>query len=88
MPQERYLLPQEVLAIKTEIKTGRTFARVAFDATEPKKIARNIANARKAYDTARVWAERSLLSPADSQEVADQLAVLEADLAKLEKHSK
>ncbi len=88
MPQERYLLPQEVLAIKTEIQTGRTFARIALGSDDPDKTARNTANARKAYDVAREWAGKALLNPAEQREIADQLELLKAELAKLEQHSK
>ncbi len=80
-----YWAAQVVSTIKTEIETGRTFARIALKASDANKIARNTANARKAYDTARRWAESPVLSPADSQEVAEQLELLKAERARLER---
>ncbi len=73
--------------IRVEIETGRTFARVALDARDGGKIARNTANARKAYDTARAWVQTALLSAEDSKQIAEQLELLENDLAKLPKLS-
>ncbi len=73
--------------IRTEVETGRTFARIALDARDGEKIARNTANARKAYDTARAWAQTALLSAEDSKQIAEQLELLENDLAKLPKLS-
>ena len=81
-------LQQSIPALKAEIQTGRTFAGIALDSVDPKKTARNLTNARKAYDTARAWAKKVPLSPADSKDIAEQLEVLKADLASLEKHSK
>ena len=69
--------------IKTEIRTGRTFARIALDSPNPQKVRRNAANARKAYRTAKAWVERTTLKPADRKEIDDQLAALKTDLAKL-----
>ncbi len=74
-----------LLAIQTEIKTGLTFARVALSSHHASKIARTTANARKAYDTARRWAQETALTPADSKEIADQLEALKAELAKLQR---
>ncbi len=88
MAQELYSLPQAVVAIKTEILTGRTFARIALASDDPKKTARNLDNARKAYSTAQKWADIARLGPADLREIAGQLELLKADLVKLEKHSK
>ncbi len=85
MNYRHYWAAQVLSAIKTEIETGRTFAGVALGASDANKIARNTANARKAYDTARKWAKSFQLSPADSQEVAERLELLRAELAKLER---
>ncbi len=74
--------------IRTEIETGRTFARVALDARDEEKIARNTANARKAYDTARAWVQTSKLSGEDLKQIAEQFEALKNDLAKLLKRSK
>ena len=73
--------------IETEIKTGRTFARLALDSNDSEKTARNTANAQKAYDAAQRWAERIDLA-AVPKEIAEQLELLKDDLAKLEKRSK
>ncbi len=82
MAQEHYL-PAQATAIKTEIQTGHTFARVALDSADPDKTARNTAYAQKAYDTARGWAERTLLNPADAKEIREKLDSLKAELARL-----
>lgn len=75
-------------AIQTEIKTGLTFAKVALSSRSASKTARNTANAHRAYDTARRWAQEMALTPAESKEIADQLEALKAELAKLETRSK
>jgi hypothetical protein len=82
MAQEHYL-PAQATAIKTEIQTGHTFARIALDSDDPDKTARNTAYAQKAYETARGWAERMLLSPADAKEIGEQLERLKTELTQL-----
>ena len=82
------LRPEAIEAIRVEIQTGHTFARVALDSKDRKKTIRNRAHARKAYDTARRWAEQALLPQAVSKEIAEQLELLEAELRKLEKSKK
>ena len=74
-------------AILTEIKTGLTFAKVALSSRFGSKRARNTSNARKAYDTARRWAEETVLTPEEAIEIDDQLQLLKADLAKLKRRS-
>jgi hypothetical protein len=86
MDERRYLVGRFV-TIQTEIQTGITFARVALSSRSASKTARNTANAHKAYDTARRWAQETLLSRAESKEIADQLQLLKAELAKLNKRS-
>ncbi len=74
----------QVSTIKAEIQTGRTFARGALDSADPKKVARKAANARKAYETARAWAEKTaFVSPADFKEISDELRQLKAELTKI-----
>ncbi len=75
----------QVTAIKTEVHTGRTFARVALGSDDPDKIARNTANAQKAYDTARVWIGGASLDAEDAKEIGEQLEQLKAELARLRK---
>ncbi len=82
MAQEHYL-PAQATAIKTEIQTGHTFAYIALESKDPVKTARNTAYAQKAYDTARMWAERTPVSPADAREIAEHLERLKAELAML-----
>lgn len=84
----RYDFPAAVSAIKTEIKAGHTFARVALSSRFPIKTARNTAHAQKAYDTARQWTQETELSPDDSIEIADQLERLKTQLEELRKRSK
>lgn len=79
------LRPGAVEAIKVEIQTGHTFARVALGAKDRKKTVRNKAYARKAYEMARRWAEQSPLPQAESKEIAEQLELLKAELIKLDK---
>ncbi len=75
----------QVTALKTEVHTGRTFARVALGSDDPDKIARNTANAQKAYDTARVWIGGASLDAEDAKEIGEQLEQLKAELARLRK---
>jgi hypothetical protein len=75
----------QVNAIKTEIQTGCTFAGIALRSHDPGKIARNTANAQKAYDTARGWIEKGLLDSEDAKEIGEQLGKLKSMLAKLRK---
>jgi hypothetical protein len=82
MPHQRYSAAQ-VTAIKTEVQTGQTFARIALGSDDPDKTARNTGYAQKAYDTARAWAERTPLSPDDAKEIGEQLECLKAELAQL-----
>ncbi|HYL95676.1 MAG TPA: hypothetical protein VET69_07725 [Terriglobales bacterium] len=56
MPTEWKHLRNETAAaqlsfLDTELKTGMTFARLALKARDANKVARNLVNARKAYDT-------------------------------------
>jgi DNA-binding response OmpR family regulator len=86
--EKHELGPEAIEAIKVEIQTGQTFARVALNSKDRKKTLRNRAHAQKAYDTARRWAEQRLLPQAESKEIADQLELLKAELGKLEKSKK
>ncbi len=83
---KRHYLPVQATAIKTEIETGHTFARIALNSTDPQKTARNASYARKAYDTARMWADKVVLDTADSKEIGEELEKLKAELAQLTKH--
>ncbi len=74
---------QAAETIEGEIRTGRTFARIALDSPDPQKVRRNAANAWKAYRVAKAWVEKTKLNTADRREIADQLEALKADLAKL-----
>lgn len=83
MAHRRYWLAG-ITALKTELETGLTFSRVAAASDDRSKKARNTANARKAYDTARRWAAKVVLTPADSKEIEAAFERLKANLAKLE----
>jgi len=85
LTERHKLRPEAVEAIKVEIQTGHTFARIALDSNDPKKTVRNRAHARKAYETARRWAEQALLPQAESKEIAERLESLKAELRKLRK---
>lgn len=77
-----------VVTIKTEIETGHTFSRVGLESNDRNTMARNLASARKAYDIARAWAEKTQAPPVATKEIADQLELLRADLTKLEQRLK
>ncbi len=79
----KYDVPAQASAIRTELRTGLTFAQIALDSKYAGKVARNTAYAQKAYDNVRAWTERVQLSPADAKEIADRLEQLKAKLAKL-----
>ncbi len=74
---------QAVTFIETEIRTARTFARIALDSADPTKTSRNAANTWKAYKTAKAWLEKTGLNAAERRNIADELEQLKAELAKL-----
>ena len=55
-----------VVFLRTELETGITFAKLALSARDEGKIARNKANALKAYETALKFAERTSLDGDES----------------------
>jgi len=59
----------EVHFLKTELKTGMTFARIAATAKHRKRRDRNLANARKAYDTAREYLQKLTFTPETSSQL-------------------
>ncbi len=82
MRQDEYTR-QVVSVIETEIRTGCTFARIALESADPRRISRNAANAWKAYKTAKAWLEKQKLNAAEYRNIADKLGRLKAELAKL-----
>lgn len=78
MPQR----PQAVF-LKTELKTGLTFAKIALESKDPSKISRNTLNARKAYDTLLHFLKEAELTTADHVLVQQLLAKLKSDLVEL-----
>ncbi len=75
---------QVIRAIRAEIQTARTFLLVALSSRQASKKTRTAANAWKAYNTARAWAEKEELSPTELKEIAGELENLKADLTRLE----
>ena len=74
---------QDVELIKTELKAGLTFSKIALQAKDTAKISRNTANARKAYDTLLRFLNKSLLSEEELAEVEPMLAKLKSNLLEL-----
>ena len=83
MAKQRYW-PTGVTALKTELEAGLAFSHLALTSKNRNTKARNTANARKAYDTAKRWAGKITLSPIDSEEISANFQRLAVALAKLE----
>jgi hypothetical protein len=66
-----------------ELSTGLTFARVASTAKYANRAARNLANARKAFDTAVSYMARVPLSTTEFAELEGKLAELKQELQQL-----
>jgi len=80
---EPHVWPEGLEFVRTDLETGITFSRLALDADDEDKRARNRANARKGYNTAlRQW-EKLLLTPAESAEIGAKFNHLKANLEKL-----
>jgi len=69
--------------LKTELETGITFANLALSATDERKVARNTANARKAYDTAMKFMVGASLGADDSALLDPRLEKLRRQLVAL-----
>ena len=69
--------------ILIEIETGFTFATVAADSHDRETSARNLRNARKAYDTARHFLAKHDVHPAAKHEAETKLAKLKHTLMQL-----
>ena len=68
--------------LRTEIRTGLTFSRIALDAREDKRD-RNRVNARKAYDAIVHFMHGSALDADEAKEIKRGLAQLKSELVKL-----
>ena len=66
-----------------EVNTGLTFVHVASTAKYADKAARNVANARKAYETALDYMSRVSLSSKEFAELEGGLAELKRELQQL-----
>ena len=67
----------EIDFILNEIETGKTFAKIALDASEPEKRQRNLTNARKAYQTAIERIQKAGFSPDMKSGFLEKLAGLQ-----------
>ena len=76
-------LDSQVGFIQAELDTGLTFARVAASAKYENRRERNLANARKAYDTALDFMSRSAFPNAESAELQDKSNELKRELQRL-----
>ena len=75
--------PEGVYFIKTELQTGLMFSSIALAAASAQKIARNTANARKAYDTALRLVQRVTLTTEESEQFEHAFARLKRELVQL-----
>lgn len=69
--------------LRTEIRTGLTFSRIALDSTRKDKRERNRANARKAYDAIVRFMHGSTPDADEAKEIKRGLAQLKSELVKL-----
>ena len=69
--------------LRTELRTGLTMARIALEAQSRKKVDRNRANARKAYDTALRFIAKTTLKEEEADEIRGMITRLKLALADL-----
>ena len=69
--------------IKTELRLGLTFSRLALQSKDAGKASRNVAKAQKAHDTELRHYRKAGLSEENGTEIRNLLAQLEANLALL-----
>jgi len=69
--------------IKLDLDAAITFTSVARTTRDPETRDRNIANARKGYDTVRRYLAESDLSREEAEEISDKVTLLEAAIADL-----
>lgn len=73
-----------VEVLKTDLKTGITFAHIAQQSTsDPEKKKRNQANARKAYDSVLDYENRLEIAQEDKLDMAEKLTRLKSVLIQL-----
>lgn len=71
-------------ALRTDTKVGLTFATLASEAAEGSATrTRNLANARKAYDTVLRLSKRLCIKEAEMQQLAEGLSNLKSALESL-----
>ncbi len=71
--------------LDTEIKTGMTFVRLALKARDPNKVARNLVNARKAYDTIIVYLADLPPQAPGLEDIREKLKTLQQMIQSVEK---
>lgn len=69
--------------LRTELRTGLTMARIAFEAQSRDKLDRNRVNARKAYDTALRFLAKTPLREEEAEEIRGMITRLKAALMQL-----
>lgn len=79
-PKPRYV---DFDFLRAELRTGRTFSRLARTSRDEHKKNRNRANARKAYDAVVHFARGANLLPDQESEIRTELGVLKAELQQL-----
>ena len=73
----------EIDFLRAEAQTGLTFAKIALSSRHQDKIARNRANARKAYDTLVRFLPQGNATPEGRKEVKAKIAELKSLLQQL-----
>ena len=80
----RKLNASVVQLVKTDLKAGLTFARIAQQGrSDADTKYRNQTNARKAYDTILKWEKRLVLTEHDEHDIAEKLILLKSALIAL-----
>jgi len=83
-PMGRDLNATALQALKVDLDTALTFARIAEqDTSDAEKRHRNQTNARKAYDTIVHYTKRLEFTAQERQDIADKLRLLKSALMRL-----
>lgn len=73
----------EMEFLRAEAQTGLTFAKIALSSRHQDKIARNRANARKAYDTLLHFLPQGHTSPEEWEDIKAKIGELKSHLQQL-----
>lgn len=69
--------------VKTELEVAETFADIALESDDGASLPRNRQNARKAYDTALRFPQRTPLTAVQDSEIGARLASLKSEPTEL-----